>query len=93
MHNGTLKCLRTKNGHALWANMDARSPSHLSRESPPVSGLSRCVCRVLSMCAGRAVYVSAPAPRRPAVSADNQRGSVTRRPFKSRARGSSPSAS
>lgn len=44
MHNGTLKCLRTKNGHALWANMDARSPSHISRSQTrirlrsPVSG-------------------------------------------------------
>lgn len=85
MHNGTLKCLRTKNGRALWANMDARSPSHLSRESP--DSLSR-VCVPEG-----AVYVSAPAPRRPALSADKQRGSVTRRPFKSRARGSSPSAS
>jgi len=59
MHNGNLKCLRTKNGLALWANMDARSPSHLSRSRESLRTRSRVSC------AGRGVYVSAPAPRRP----------------------------
>ena len=51
MHTGTFKCLRSKNGRALWANMDARSPSHLSRESPD-SLVSCVVCREGGLCVG-----------------------------------------
>lgn len=69
MHNGNLKCLRTKNGRALWANMDARSPSHLSRSRESLRTRSRDVCRVPEggfMCRRRHLG----ARRRPALSAD-----------------------
>lgn len=53
MHNGNLKCLRTKNGRALWANMDARSPSHLSRSRESLLDSLTCVvCRKGGLCVG-----------------------------------------
>ena len=53
MHNGTLKCLRTKNGHALWANMDARSPSHTSISRIRLGGVRTALAPELAVsCAG-----------------------------------------